>query len=71
METNQVDALRNSHGLARELRLPREWLTAEADAGRIPCLRVGRHRLFNVAAVRAALAEQAAGSYREQKVCSG
>ncbi len=54
------DALRNIHGLARELRLPREWLASEADAGRLPCLRIGHRRLFNVDAVRRALAERAA-----------
>lgn len=54
------DSLRNIHGIARELRLPRQWLAREADAGRVPCLRVGRQRLFNLNAVRAALAERAA-----------
>ncbi len=53
----------NATGLGRELRLPREWLINEADAGRIPCLRVGRKRLFNPDAVRAALAERAAVTY--------
>jgi len=52
--------LANIHRLASELRLPRHWLTIEADTGRIPCLRVGRRRLFNINAVRAALAERAA-----------
>lgn len=50
-------------GLARELRLPREWLITEADAGRLPCLRVGKKRLFNLNAVRVALAERAAATY--------
>lgn len=53
----------NLAGLARELRLPREWLMVEADAGRLPCLRVGRKRIFNLEAVRAALAERAATSF--------
>ena len=48
------------HGLALELRLPRAWLIAEADEGRLPSLLVGRRRLFNVEAVRQALAERAA-----------
>jgi len=56
--------LRNVHGLARELNLPREWLIVEADAGRIPCLRVGRRRLFNIEAVRRALAARAAQEAR-------
>jgi hypothetical protein len=46
--------------LARELKLPRDWLRAEAEAGRIPCLRVGRKLLFSPRAVEAALAERAA-----------
>jgi hypothetical protein len=45
--------------LAARLRLPSKWLRAEAEAGRIPCLRVGRRLLFNADAVGRALAEQA------------
>ncbi len=52
--------LTNIHGLAGKLRLPRSWLITEADAGRIPCLRIGRRRLFNVDAVRTVLAKRAA-----------
>jgi len=52
--------LTNLTGLAAVLRLPRGWLATEADAGRIPCLRVGRRLRFNVEAVRRALAERAA-----------
>ena len=59
------DTLRNIHGLARELNLPREWLVSEADAGHLPCLRIGHRRLFNVDAVRRALAERAAGQFVE------
>jgi hypothetical protein len=53
MDTRQyfVSALR----LAGELGLPLAWVKTEADAGRIPCLRAGRRRLFNVEAVRRAL----------------
>jgi hypothetical protein len=47
------------HALANVLRLPVGWLKSEARAGRIPCLRVGRDLLFDVEAVRAALAERA------------
>ena len=54
------DELLNIVGLAANLHLPRVWLNAEADAGRIPCLCVGRQRLFNVSAVRTVLAERAA-----------
>jgi hypothetical protein len=49
--------------LAIELRLPRNWLKAEAQAGRIPCLRVGRLLRFDLAAVKRALAKRAATSF--------
>lgn len=48
--------------LARDLNLPATWLRAEALAGRIPCLRVGRTLLFNVDAVRKALDDRAASA---------
>lgn len=54
------NTLTNLAGLARRLRLPMDWLRTEADAGRLPCLKVGRRRLFNLGAVEAALAERAA-----------
>jgi hypothetical protein len=48
-------------GLSVALGLPRAWLKAEALAGRLPCLRVGRNTLlFDPDAVRAALARRAA-----------
>lgn len=53
------NALTNLSGLAMALRLPRAWLFAEAAAGRIPCLRIGRQLRFNPDAVRAVLAERA------------
>ena len=52
--------LKSLSGLARELKLPIHWLKAETDAGRIPCLRAGRKRLFNIEAVLKVLAERAA-----------
>jgi len=55
-----ADELMNVHGVARVLRLPVTWLMAEADKGALPCLRIGRRRLFNIRAVKAALAERAA-----------
>jgi hypothetical protein len=48
--------------LALHLCLPRDWLRAEAMAGRLPCLRVGRKLLFNVSAVEQILADRAAQS---------
>jgi len=48
------------HRLARELHLPLAWLKQESDNGHLPCLRVGRRRLFNLTAVRNVLAQRAA-----------
>ncbi len=50
------------HGLARRFGLPAAWFKAEAEAGRLPCLRVGSRFIFNIKAVEAALAERASGS---------
>lgn len=46
--------------LSERMNIPMAWLRREADAGRIPCLRAGRRRLFNPEAVERALAEKAA-----------
>jgi excisionase family DNA binding protein len=46
--------------LAKALNLPEEWLKAEADAGRLPHLRIGKKYRFNPTAVVRALAERAA-----------
>ena len=45
---------------AFELGVPAAWLRREADAGRVPCLRAGRNRLFDVEAVVSSLAQLAA-----------
>ena len=47
--------------LARRLSLSVAWLKAEAEAGRVPHLKAGRRRLFNVDAVRDCLLKRAAG----------
>lgn len=57
---NSQSELVRLSGLATRLRLPARWLKAEAVAGRIPCLKVQRHFLFNVEAVRRSLADRAA-----------
>ncbi len=44
--------------LARATRLPITWLRREADAGRLPCIRAGRQRMFDLGAVRQALADR-------------
>ena len=46
--------------LARVLGLPAKWLKVEADSKRIPCLKVGKKRLFDADAVRRVLATRAA-----------
>lgn len=45
--------------MARRLKVPARWLKAESDAGRIPHLRAGNQRLFNVEVVTRLLAERA------------
>ena len=60
----------NLNRLAIELNLPREWLRAEAQAGRLPCLRVGRKLLFNAVAVELVLGKRAA-DYQEPGIVGG
>ncbi len=64
MEIN-VTKLVSVCGLANRLKLPAAWLKAEAEAGRIPSLRVGRRLLFNASAVERALLARAAGKSHE------
>ena len=45
---------------AAVLGLPSAWLKREAEAKRVPSVRAGRRRLFNVEAVEAALLQRAA-----------
>ena len=45
--------------LANRLRLSKRWLHQEAKAGRIPSLKAGYRRLFNIAAVTDVLGERA------------
>ncbi len=44
--------------LAERTGLPAAWLKREADAGRLPCIRAGRRRMFDLGAVLSALAER-------------
>lgn len=46
--------------MARRLRVPVAWLRAEADAGRVPCLRAGSRYLFAPEVVTRVLADRAA-----------
>ncbi len=41
--------------LAEHTGLPAAWLKREADAGRLPCIRAGRRRMFDLVAVMSAL----------------
>jgi hypothetical protein len=45
--------------LAASLRLPEDWLKAEANAGRLPHLRIGKRYRFSLAAVEAVLIARA------------
>jgi len=62
------DQLANLNELAYSLKLPLDWLKAQADTGRIPCLRIGRKRLFNISAVRQTLAQLAAEGSKRGKL---
>jgi len=44
----------------RRYGLSAAWLKAEAEAGRLPCLKAGRRVLFDAKAVERALIERAA-----------
>tara|TARA_R110002111_G_scaffold244674_1_gene306929 strand:+ start:16146 stop:16340 length:195 start_codon:yes stop_codon:yes gene_type:complete len=57
-KTNQLVDLQ---GLSQQLKLSKRWLRTESSAGRIPSLKAGGKRVFNVDAVRNAIANQAAG----------
>ncbi|MBL9000775.1 MAG: hypothetical protein JNK25_06525 [Phycisphaerae bacterium] len=60
----------NLIGLSHHLGLSRRYLRREADEGRIPYLKAGRTRLFNVEAVRAVLADRAARPLSTRKARS-
>lgn len=44
--------------VADRTNLPATWLRREAEAGRIPCLRIGRRLMFDLAAVLKALTDR-------------
>jgi hypothetical protein len=54
------NTLANIHDLARLFGLPAHWFRDEAEAGRLPSLKVAECFLFNIKAVEQALAERAA-----------
>jgi hypothetical protein len=47
--------------MARRLRVTVKWIKAEADAGRLPCVKADRTYLFDPEAVEAVLVERAKG----------
>jgi excisionase family DNA binding protein len=57
---NNTTLLLSLPALAEALNLPEEWIKAEAEAGRIPHLRIGKRYRFNSEAVIRTLAERAA-----------
>lgn len=44
--------------LSHRTGLSAAWLKREADAGRLPCIRAGRQRMFDMAAVLKTLSER-------------
>ena len=46
---------------AATLGVPTAWLKREADEKRVPCLLVGRRRMFDIEAVERSLTERAKG----------
>lgn len=61
---NHEELIMSIDELARRLRLSKRWLHTEAVAGRIPSLKAGKRRLFNIEAVRRSLAARAAEEER-------
>jgi excisionase family DNA binding protein len=57
---NDTTHLLSLPALAEALKLPESWIKAEADAGKIPHLKIGKRYRFNRQAVLAVLAERAA-----------
>jgi len=56
---NQMGELTNLPRLARRLGVTAKFLRAEADAGRIPCIRAGTRYLFDAPTVERVLAQRA------------
>ena len=60
--------------MARRLRVPVKWLRAEAEAGRVPCLKADKALLFDPLAVERTLlerAQQAAGQQAGKETADG
>lgn len=53
---------------ASRLGVPIAWLKQEAEAGRLPHLKIGRRFVFNLAAVEVTLLERASGNAEREVV---
>lgn len=52
METKSMPEIRSLNRAARQLGVTAKWLKAEADQGRLPCIRAGNSRyLFDMGAL--------------------
>jgi hypothetical protein len=60
MTTATTPRLLHLGPMARRLHVPVAWLRAEAEAGRVPCLRAGRAFLFDAEAVEQVIVQRAA-----------
>ena len=64
METNN-EKLIKAGPMARKLGVTVRWLKAEADLGRIPCVKAENRYLFNPETVLSILTERAKGGENE------
>jgi hypothetical protein len=62
-----VPALLPLGQVARLLHLPSAWLRAEAEAGRLPCLRAGKAILMELETIEAILIERSRQSLPRQE----
>ncbi len=54
-EAATVSPFRSVDATAARLNLPTAWLKAEAEAGRVPAIRIGRRLVMDLGVVREAL----------------
>jgi len=66
--TNATQQLVSVDRLARTLRLPADWLTQEARAGRLPHIDAAGRLLFNAPAVERVLQARAASEGLRERV---
>lgn len=64
METNQEATLWDANDVARFLKTSRSWVYQRAQAGQLPCLKVGGLLRFEPAAIRAFIKGQNSGGRR-------